>query len=124
VDIEARVNADLERIVPGWLSLPELADRLGEPVSKVRHRLREGRLVAVERGVPPTLQVPADFVCEGELVKGLCGTLTLLRDNGYTAAEALHWLFTPDDSLPGTPINALAANRGSEVKRRAQALGF
>ena len=29
-----------------------------------------------------------------------------------------------DDELPGSPIEALRANRGTEVKRRAQALGF
>jgi hypothetical protein len=34
----------------------------------------------------------------------------------------LEWLFTADPSLPGTPAQALAENRGTEVKRRAQAL--
>ncbi|CAM5372847.1 DNA-binding protein OS=Streptomyces cyaneofuscatus OX=66883 GN=G3I52_17875 PE=4 SV=1 [Streptomyces cyaneofuscatus] len=34
----------------------------------------------------------------------------------------LEWLFTPDPSLPGTPAQALSENRGTEVKRRAQAL--
>jgi hypothetical protein len=33
-------------------------------------------------------------------------------------------LYTADETLPGTPVEALAANRGTEVKRRAQALGF
>ena len=42
----------------------------------------------------------------------------------YSDEEALSWLYTPDDSLPGTPVQALAENRGTEVKRRAQALGF
>jgi hypothetical protein len=124
VDIETVLVADLDRLVDDWLSLPELADRIGEPVTKVRHRLREGRLVAVYRGEPPTLQVPTGFIRDGELVKGLAGTLTLLRDNGYTAAEAIRWLFTPDPSLPGTPASALADGRGAEVKRRAQALGL
>jgi len=48
----------------------------------------------------------------------------LLADADYGDDEALHWLFTADDSLPGSPIQALTENRGSEVKRRAQALGF
>ena len=38
--------------------------------------------------------------------------------------EALRWLTTPDDTLPGTPLQALHENRATEIKRRAQALGF
>jgi hypothetical protein len=50
--------------------------------------------------------------------------ITLLRDAGYTDAEVLRWLYTPDDSLPGTPAIALNGDGAVEVKRRAQALGF
>jgi hypothetical protein len=50
--------------------------------------------------------------------------LTVLHDTGYDDRTARRWLFTADDSLPGRPIDALRENRGSEVKRRAQALGF
>ena len=57
-----------------------------------------------------------------KIVKGLSGTLTLLRDDGFTDEEMIEWLFTPDPSLPGTPAQALSENRGTEVKRRAQAL--
>ncbi|MFL6182385.1 MAG: Rv2175c family DNA-binding protein, partial [Actinomycetes bacterium] len=32
--------------------------------------------------------------------------------------------FSPDDSLPGTPMQALVENRHTEVRRRAQALAF
>jgi len=35
----------------------------------------------------------------------------------------VRWLFT-DDELPGSPITALVENRGTEVRRRAQALAF
>jgi hypothetical protein len=68
--------------------------------------------------------VPADFAADGKVLKGLPGTLTLLRDARYSDEEALRWLFTPDDTLPGSPVQALVENRGTEVKRRAQALGF
>ena len=54
----------------------------------------------------------------------LPGVLTLLRDAGYNDAEALRWLYSPDDSLPGTPAAALNGDGVTEVKRRAQALGF
>ena len=61
---------------------------------------------------------------DGLVVKGVGGLLTLLADGGWTDREMLTWLFTPDDSLPGRPIDALRENRGSEVKRRAQALAL
>jgi uncharacterized protein len=48
----------------------------------------------------------------------------VLADAGYDDDAALRWLFTPDDSLPGSPVKALAENRGTEAKRRAQALAF
>jgi hypothetical protein len=54
----------------------------------------------------------------------LGGVLTLLHDAGYTPEEAYAWLTTPDDTLPGTPLQALHENRATEVKRRAQALAF
>ena len=105
-----------------WLTVAEVAQRLGTDVTRVRQLVRERALLAVRReGV---LQVPAAFVREGGVLKGLPGTLTLLSDAGYSDAEALRWLFTPDDSLPGRPVDALVENRGTEVKRRAQALAF
>ena len=55
-------------------------------------------------------------------VKGLSGTLILLADRGFDDAEAIEWLFTPDDTLPGRPIDALREDRGKEVHRRAQAI--
>jgi hypothetical protein len=68
--------------------------------------------------------VPALFLDGPAIVKGLPGTLTVLHDAGYSDAEAVRWLVTPDPTLPGAPIEALRENRGTEVKRRAQALGF
>ncbi len=106
------------------LPLPDVARRLGQPRTRVHQMLRDGQLLAVRRdGV---LVVPADFLADGEpaVVKHLLGTLTVLRDAGFSEGEMLAWLFTADDTLPGTPIGALRADRGREVKRRAQALGF
>jgi hypothetical protein len=68
--------------------------------------------------------VPAELLMDGQIVKGVPGVLTVLHDGGYDDHEALAWLFTPDDSLPGRPIDALRENRGTEVKRRAQAMAF
>jgi hypothetical protein len=104
------------------LPLPDVAERLGLPVTRVHQLLRDGQLLGVRRqGV---IVVPEEFIAGEAVVKGLPGTVTLLRDAGYATEEILRWLFTPEDSLPGTPIGALRSNRGREVKRRAQALGF
>ncbi|ATL82273.1 transcriptional regulatory protein [Streptomyces malaysiensis subsp. malaysiensis] len=91
-------------------------------MTRVRQLVKEGQLIAVRRGENRVLQVPEEFIGEGRVVKGLVGTLTLLKDDGFSDEEMLEWLFTPDPSLPGTPAQALSENRGTEVKRRAQAL--
>ena len=104
------------------LPVPDVALRLGLPVTRVHQMLRDHQLLAVRRdGV---VAVPAEFLDGDVLVKGLSGTITVLRDGGHPDAEILRWLFTDDDSLPGTPIEALRRDRGREVKRRAQALAF
>jgi hypothetical protein len=105
------------------LTLRQVADRFGRPVSRVQQALRDNQLIAVRRN--RELVVPAIFITdENEVVKGLPGTITVLIDSGYSPSEILRWLFTPDESLPGMPIEALRGDRGREVKRRAQALAF
>jgi hypothetical protein len=95
---------------------------MGVPVTRVRQMVREGKLLATRQdGV---LRIPAEFIQGSEPLKGLAGLLTVLSDAGYSDDEALRWLFAEDPTLPGTPVRALAENRGREVKRRAQALGF
>ncbi|MCX2179356.1 DNA-binding protein [Streptomyces sp. SKN60] len=119
------IDAKTDALVPGWLYLPDIAEMLDVEVTRVRQLVKEGQLIAVRREVRPgekILQVPAAFIQGDKVVKGLVGTLTLLRDDGFTDEEMLEWLFTPDPSLPGTPAQALNENRGTEVKRRAQAL--
>jgi hypothetical protein len=115
---------DVDDLVTHWLTLPDLAEQIGEPLSKVRQLLREGRLVAVQRGTPPVKQVPAELVHDGKLIKGLAGALTVLRDAGYSDLEALRWLLTEDAALPGRPVDAMAQGRDTAVKRRAQVLAF
>jgi hypothetical protein len=112
-----------DALVGEWLSLPEVATRLDLPVSRVKQLLRDRKLVAVVRPSGDRA-VPAAFLDGGQIVKGLSGTLTVLFDCGFGDDEALRWLFTADETLPGTPIEALYAHRGTEVNRRAQALAF
>ena len=105
-----------------WLTMPDVAERLGIPVNRVHQLVRERKLLAVrQEGV---LRVPADFIGDDGVIKHLPGVLTVLHDAGYNDDEALRWLYTADDTLPGTPAEALRGNRATEVKRRAQALGF
>lgn len=106
-----------------WLPLPDVAEALGVPVTRVRQLVREGSLLA-RRQDDGILRIPAGFIQDNAVTKGLPGTLTLLADAGYTTDEAIDWLLREDPSLPGTPLQALLDNRGREVKRRAQALGF
>ena len=104
------------------LPVAEVAQRLSVPVSRVHQLVRDGHLLSLRRdGV---LVVPADFLDGAAVVKGLPGTITVLRDGGYRDADILRWLFAVDDSLPGAPIAALRAGRHREVKRRAQAMAF
>lgn len=117
-----QIDAKTDALVPAWLHLPDIAEKLDIEVTRVRQLVRDGQLIAVRRGEKRTLQVPAAFIDGDKVVKGLAGTLTLLRDDGYSDQEMLEWLFTPDPTLPGTPAQALSENRGTEVKRRAQAL--
>jgi hypothetical protein len=118
------IDTKTEALVNDWLTVPDIAERLDIEVTRVRQLIKEGQLIAVRRGENRVLQVPAVFIRDGKVIKGLAGTLTLLRDDGFTDEEMLEWLFTPDPSLPGTPAEALNENRGTEVKRRAQALAL
>lgn len=116
-------DADLDALVEEWLDWEAAAEILGVTPAKVRTMVKDHELAdAVPRpGTSPS--VPALFLDGHEIVKGLPGLLTVLHDNNFTDRECIAWIFT-DDDLPGRPIDALRENRGSEVKRRAQALAF
>jgi hypothetical protein len=105
------------------LTFPAAAESLGVPVTRVHQYVRDGHLVSVrdEAGVKC---VPALLVQNGAVVKALPSVITMLRDAQFEDHEIADWLFREDDSLPGSPIDALRANRGSEVKRRAQVAGY
>ncbi|MBF4160587.1 Rv2175c family DNA-binding protein [Nocardioides acrostichi] len=114
---------DLAALVPEWIDWAETARQLGVTVAKVRTMIREHQLAAAVPSPGAGQQVPAGFVVDGEPVKGLPGLLTVLHDAGFDDRECIAWIHL-DADLPGRPIDALRENRGSEVKRRAQALGF
>ena len=126
MDSNALADQDLAALVPEWIDWAEAAKRLGVTVGKVRTMIRDHELAAAvpSPGAPGAGQrIPADFIQDGLPVKGLPGLLTLLHDGGYDDREIIAWLYL-DADLPGRPIDALRENRGSEVKRRAQAMAF
>lgn len=105
------------------LQLPDVAKQLGLVVTRVHQMLRDKQLIAVKRdgylGVPE-----AFFGDDGHVVKFLPSLLSVMRDGGFSETEILRWLFAEDDSLPGTPAQALRGHQAREVIRRAQAMAF
>lgn len=104
-------------------SVPEVADLLGTDVLRVHALISDGALLA-RRGEDGILRIPAEFVQDGAVLKHLTAVLTVLRDGGFSDDQAWDWLFADDPTLPGSPVDALVENRGTEVKRRAQALAW
>jgi hypothetical protein len=117
------VNA-LATLVDEWLDLSEAGARLGVSASRVAQLVKEHQLAAAVPVPREGLKVPAGFFDAGAIVKGVSGIITVLHDGGYSDVQILTWLFADDDTLPGRPIDALRENRGSEAKRRAQAMAF
>ncbi len=108
---------------PELVTFPEAAALLGLEVTGVHQLVKDGTVVAIPDAAGRRC-IPRLLIGTGAVVKGLPGVITLLRDARYDDADIVGWLFRADDSLPGTPAQALAENRGTEVKRRAQAAGF
>lgn len=104
------------------LTQTEVAEKMGIGPTGVRDLVKAGHLLSVK--TDDGVRIPAGQLDGDQLVKHLVPVLTLLRDAGYSDDEALRWLTTADDTLPGTPLQALHENRATEIKRRAQALGF
>lgn len=122
------VDTDLDTLVPHWLTVPELCERLRLDAGKVRRLLEDSWLVGVRRGERQVLHVPADFLLpptgDGPwtVLSSLRGTVILLLDAGLSEAEVVAWLFTPLPELGSTPLEALRAGHKAPVRRAAQAL--
>ena len=104
------------------LTPAEVAEQLGVSANKVRQLIAERKLMAVPGS--GNGKIPAAFVQDGVILKHLPGLLTVLADGGFSEQEAFDWLFREDDTLPGTPVQALRDDRHTEVTRRAQALAL
>ena len=103
-----------------WLTVPDVAERLGLTPSRVRRLLEDRHLLAVRRdGV---LRIPSVFLVEDEPLGDLRGTLIVLSDIGFSDDEAMEWLLGVDDAIGIPPVDALLAGRKAEVRRVAQSL--
>jgi hypothetical protein len=123
------VSTDLDRLIDGWLTLPDLAERLDADISFARGLVRDRAVVGVKRGERTTFQVPEAFLVTDDdgiehVLPTLRGTIIVLGDQGLSDPEILAWLFSPEDSLGVAPIEALRAGRRAEVRRTAQTLGL
>jgi hypothetical protein len=116
-------DQDLAALVPEWIDGAAAAEQLGVTVAKVRTMVRDHQLADAVPTEGEGRRIPADFIQDGLPFKGLPGLLTVMHDNGFDDRECIAWLYL-DQDLPGRPIDALRENRGSEVKRRAQAMAL
>ena len=121
----AQPGGSLEELVGSWLTVPDVAERLGIPLSAVRRLLEDRELLSARIGERKVVAVPEQFLDE-EVFRHLRGTFTVLADGGMRDEEILEWLFTPDETLrvPGTPVDNLAAGFKTEVRRRAMEQAF
>lgn len=110
-------------LVQDWVTIPDIAETLDLKVTRVHGLIAERQLLAV-RDAEGVRRVPALFLTDGQVLDSLKGTLTVLQDAGFDDEEAIRWLFTEDESLPGRPIDALHGGRKTEIRRRAQALAW
>jgi hypothetical protein len=114
--------SDVFEFVSDWLTVPEVADKLGIVPGKVRRLIEENALFVVVRdGVK---KVPAHLIVDGEPLPSIPGTLNVLIDAGFGLDRAVEWLYTVEESLGRRPIESLLLGSKSEVRRIAQTLLF
>lgn len=108
--------------VTEWLTVPDVAERLGVPLGRVRRLIEDHHLFSIRRdGVQ---YVPGETIAGGEPLASLHGTLVVLLDAGFSLDGAIEWLYTPNEVLGVTPMAALVAGKKAEIRRLAQALAL
>lgn len=108
------------------LSAKQAAEMLNVPRTRIKQLESEGSLVTINEG--GKAHVPAGFLVEvdgqWEVLESLRGTVTLLRDAGFSSAEMVEWLFAVEDELGCAPIDSLRVGSARQVNRIAQTLGY
>ena len=120
--VSAQTNLEQLLIDETLLPFPDVAEALGVPVTKVHDYIGAKKLVHYVQDGKKV--IPASLLGEDGLSKFVSGAITVLYDGGYDAEEILAFLFTPDETLPGRPVDALHGQKAREVIRRAQAMAF
>lgn len=119
-----RVGDRYSRVMTEWMAVPDVAEALGIELKGVRELIRDDRLVAVRRGENNALYVPAAMIVDGEdgpqVLATVYGTVTVLRDGGYTDDEVVEWLMTHREELGSSPLEALREGKKAPVRRLAQ----
>lgn len=121
---EENSTAQIFDLVGDWLTIPDIAEALDLKVTRVHNLISERALLALRDPESGVRKVPALFMKEDRPLESLKGTLVVLGDAGFSDEEAITWLFTEDDTLPGRPIDALHEGRKTEIRRRASALAW
>ena len=113
---------DVFENVSEWLTVPDVAELLDVPIGRVRRLIEDHHLISVKRdGVQ---YVPREIIVEKEPLPSLQGTIVVLRDAGFSLDSAIEWLYTHNDVLGQTPMEAMVAGKKSEIRRLAQALAL
>lgn len=128
------------------ISTDRAAELLGIHPSQVKQLVKDNYLVAVKTGegsgIPRKMLQSLDEAKAVAVVKpvnedkpkpppatmgplwNLRGTITLLRDGGFSDVEILDWLWTVDEALDMAPIDALRVGLHHRVNNLAASLGF
>ena len=117
---------DLETLVGSWVTIPDVAERLGIRLVEARRLVEDRELLTSRVGERRVAAVPEWFLDPEGPLPALKGTFTVLADGGMKDDEIIRWLHTHDDTLPvpGTPLDAIRAGFKTEVRRRAMEEAF
>src|SRR6478735_5904052 len=75
-------DRDLESLVGQWLTVPDVAERLGVPMSRVRQMLADREVLGARIGERRVTAIPEKFFDETGPRPELRGTFTVLADGG------------------------------------------
>ena len=117
---------DVETLVGTWVTIPDIAERLGIRLVEARRLVEDRELLSHRVGERRVVAVPAGFLDDDGPLPALKGTFTVLADGGMSDVEIIRWLHTHDDTLPvpGSPLDAIRAGFKTEVRRRAMEEAF
>ncbi len=110
-----------------FLTMREAGERLGIPTQRIKQLWADDELLRVDVDGKP--MVPA--LCLEEVggqwmpLESVRGTVTMLRDAGFSTEEATRWMLEANDDLDGAvPLECLASHRVKDVRNAVMFLAF